>query len=194
MMLYRNFWQGAEWRIQREVPIQSRLGPYSIMLSDVEIPKLMYCTENTLLYTDQALKVFQIWILPNSNIFSSIPIFGLQIWTQKTFFRCGQLFWTHRKTIVCLHFSSLIRFIGYFLNKFIDVKRWYKMYTVKKGHARTFSSALLLVLLLKIPKVSHILRNSSWYLILHLNPLADMLRTISWNITNFFEFSVIIYE
>jgi hypothetical protein len=33
-------------------------------------------------------------------------------------------------------------------------------FTVRKGHAKTFSSGLMNILLLKIPKVSNILRNS----------------------------------
>jgi hypothetical protein len=35
------------------------------------------------------------------------------------------------------------------------------LYTVKNGHSRPFSSELFLILLLKIPNVSTILRNSS---------------------------------
>jgi hypothetical protein len=42
-----------------------------------------------------------------------------------------------------------------------DIGQYFYENTVKKGHARTFSSELILILLLKIQKISNILRNSS---------------------------------
>jgi hypothetical protein len=63
----------------------------------------------------------------------------------------------------------------------------FHQYSVKKGHARTFSSELIHILLLKISTVSNISRNSSLYLILHLNALAEFApKSTGGNFTNYF--------